>query len=185
VRRRLSSVSTASELTTAISGCSGACTSTVITLTADITLSSCIVLTPSHNGLTIQSQSGNQYAVSGGGNDRPFDLQGSYGNRISSITFIDLIIKDGPDTDWGEENPSGNGPHSGGGVKIQYADSILFEGCTITDNVAGQTGGGVYGFRAFITFTNTDITDNKARTKGGGAYLKHCVTVFQDGAKRA
>ena len=53
------------------------CTSTVITLTADIALSAGLELTPLHNGLTIQSASGNQYEISGDSNYRPIHIAGA------------------------------------------------------------------------------------------------------------
>ena len=55
----------------------GDCATTIIELTADITLTGTIALTLSHDGLTIQSGTGNQYALDGDDAVRPMTIIGT------------------------------------------------------------------------------------------------------------
>jgi Right handed beta helix region len=137
---------------------------------------------------TISGPGASQIAVSGQDAYRVFYISSSPGDDVS---ISGLTISDGAsgtstgagvysiDADFTLEDAlvTGNGAADadGGGVAV-YRGSLTIESSTISDNIAGGEGGGVYTHSdsgAATTIRNSTISGNTAHAVygGGGAYL--------------
>jgi hypothetical protein len=66
-----------------------------------------------------------------------------------------------------------NASGDGGGIFNDSGsnDSMTMGASSLSSNVAGNRGGGLYSLSGAVTFTGTDIEYNQATNKGGGFYL--------------
>ncbi len=59
---------------------------------------------------------------------------------------------------------------SGGGVHFRFESSVEFENCTILNNSAGEAGGGIFGERSYCAIANLNISANTSGFQAGALY---------------
>ena len=121
--------------------------------------------------------------VSGGGNNRVFQVDGGVTASVSGMT----ITGGGGTADRGggllnlgnvtlsNSTISGNKASTSGGGLANYGTATLTN-CTISGNTAGQNGGGLLSYDSSgggtATLTNCTVSGNMAGGAGGGLFLK-------------
>jgi len=58
----------------------------------------------------------------------------------------------------------------GAGIYCSSCANLLVASCTITNNNAGDNGGGFYSLASSVTLTNCMVSDNRVNNQGGGQY---------------
>jgi CSLREA domain-containing protein len=110
--------------------------------------------------LAIQGQSSATTTINGGGVDRVFHVDPTFGGASPSLTMSNLTIRGG-------ETKPGSG--NGGGIQVEYEGRLSMDRVLITDNEALDTGAGVHADdTAVVAVTNSSISGNRSDNAGGG-----------------
>jgi hypothetical protein len=127
-----------------------------------------LIAFPENKAITLQSMNGPEYTI----------IDGS-GLGDSVVTIIDAL--EGTIIE-GITITGGNTDDYGGGINLSES-YLTLTNCTITNNFAAQSGGGVSTiyivegttFESYLTLTNCTITNNSATRHGGGIDTFHGI----------
>ena len=94
-----------------------------------------------------------------------------HGGGVHTSWVVEAFGTGSSETAW-STYPLGNGSLASGSASAStYADPLNLTGVTITNNTAGNSGGGIYGGAySTATITDADINTNWVGTNGGGIY---------------
>jgi Dockerin type I domain/Right handed beta helix region len=123
-----------------------------------ITLTSTLELSDSAGPITIGGPGANLLTVSGNNAVRVFQVDYDVTADIVGLTIS-------------------GGKSSGDGGGVDSIGTLTLSSSTITDNSAGNEGGGVYNENASMTISNCMITNNTATDDGGGVYNDELMTI--------
>jgi trimeric autotransporter adhesin len=110
--------------------------------------------------VAIQGQDSAATTINGGGVDRVFHVDPTFGGASPSLTISDLTIRGGV-----TKPGSGNG----GGIQVEYEGRLSLDRVLVTDNEALDTGAGLHADdSAVVAVANSSISGNRSDNAGGG-----------------